>query len=270
MAAATAAAGPARFIAGIDCGSAYCKGALIRDHGPGTAAVIERLETRPSGWDLAGTGALVMKALLDALPPGCPPEAVPLVTTGYGRERVDNRLRAVSEITAHARGASFLCPGIRTLIDIGGQDCKVIAVEAGRPTAFLMNDKCAAGTGRFMETVCRRLGVEAAALDALLAAGRAVTLNSLCAVFAETEITGLLAQGVSREEILGGAAALMASRSASLAARLSPVAPAALSGGFSRCAGIAAALSTALGIPVRPLANGAFAGAIGAALSGGR
>jgi predicted CoA-substrate-specific enzyme activase len=253
-----------RYAAGIDCGSSFCKGALIRDEGPGSPVAIEKLVRIPTGWNIGETGAVILKQLLA----GLSQEAVVLTATGYGRERIPGRDKTITEISAHARGAAFLIPGVRTLIDIGGQDCKVISVEAGKVIDFQMNDKCAAGSGRFLETVCRRLRVEAAQMENLLGEGKSVALNSTCAVFAESEIIGLLARGVSREEILGGAAASMAARLAALAARLTPVEPAALSGGLSGSAGIAGAVSRALGITVQPLEQGANAGALGAALAG--
>jgi predicted CoA-substrate-specific enzyme activase len=101
---------------------------------------------------------------------------------------------------------------VRTVIDIGRQDCKVIEVEAGMARDFQMNDKCAAGSGRFLELIRTRLDADSAVMEELLAAGRRVNLNSNCLVFAESEVIGLLARGVSREEILGGAAASLAAR----------------------------------------------------------
>jgi predicted CoA-substrate-specific enzyme activase len=154
---------------------------------------------------------------------------------------------------------------VRTVIDIGGQDCKVIAVEEGRVLEFQMNDKCAAGSGRFLELVARRLEADAAGMEALLAAGKKVVLNSTCVVFAESEIIGLLAEGVSREEILGGAADSMARRIAALAGRTSLRSPAVLTGGLSGSPGLCKILSAALGLELTPLPRGIYAGAIGAA-----
>jgi len=294
-----------RYAAGIDSGSAFCKGVLISwgeaspcapnlrfsatpsagsspqrplSHQaaqprrfpsapppfPRAGIVIERLVCLPAGWDVRETGAKVRDALLAGLPGGA--AAVPLAATGYGRGRIEGRTAELTEISAHAAGAEFLSPGLKTVIDIGGQDCKVISAAGGRVLDFLMNDKCAAGSGRFLEAVSARLGLDSASIETLLAAGKSAALNSTCVVFAESEITALIAQGVSREEILGGVADAMAARIAALAARLSPAEPAVLSGGLSRSAGIAKALSRSLGITVRTLENGIYAGAIGAAL----
>jgi predicted CoA-substrate-specific enzyme activase len=254
-----------RYAAGIDSGSAFCKGALLRDEGSGVK--IEKLFALPSGWNVRETGGAVRNELFAAVPQDAP-RPVPLTATGYGRERIEGSSKTITEISAHAAGAQFLCPGIKTLIDIGGQDCKVITLEHGRVLEFLMNDKCAAGSGRFLEAVAARLGADSVMAETLLAAGRSAALNSTCVVFAESEITALIAQGVSREAILGGAADAMAARIGSLAARLSPAEPAALSGGLSGSPGIAKALSRALGIPVGLIEKGSYAGAIGAALKG--
>jgi predicted CoA-substrate-specific enzyme activase len=241
--------------AGIDSGSSFCKGALVSSRG------LEALAVLPAGWDIAETGARVRAELC-----GGRTGEIPVAATGYGREKIDGCSERFSEISAHAAGAEFLCPGVRTVIDIGGQDCKVIIVEDGRARDFQMNDRCAAGSGRFLELVCARLQADSATMDELLAGGRIAALNSTCVVFAESEVIGLLARGVSREEIMGGAAASMAARIASLAAKLPVAEPAALTGGLSESPGIARVLSVALGITVRPLHNGLYAGAIGAAL----
>ncbi|MDR2499540.1 MAG: acyl-CoA dehydratase activase [Treponema sp.] len=254
-----------RYAAGIDSGSAFCKGALLLDAGAGVR--IEKLFVIPSGWNTRETGVTARDALFAAVPRAAP-RPVPLIATGYGRARIEGSRKTITEISAHAAGAQFLYPGVKTLIDIGGQDCKVITLEEGRVLEFLMNDKCAAGSGRFLEAVAARLGADSAMVETLLAAGRSAALNSTCVVFAESEITALIAQGVSREAILGGAADAMAARIGALAARLSLAEPAALSGGLSESAGIAKTLSRALGILVRPLERGIYAGAIGAALKG--
>lgn len=275
----------ARYAAGIDAGSAFCKAALLCAKGAGNTGItnvfdvsrvsIEKLFALPSGWNPRETGALALDALFAALPPDAI-RPVPLVATGYGRERI-NEIEAkgitntmtITEISAHAAGAEFLSPGVKTLIDIGGQDCKVITLEAGKARGFLMNDKCAAGSGRFLEAVAGRLGADSPLMiETLLGAGKSVALNSTCVVFAESEIIALIAQGVSREELLGGVAFALATRIGALAARLSPAEPAFLSGGLSESAGMAKALSQTLGITVRPLARGFYAGAIGAALKG--
>ncbi len=241
---------------GIDCGSTFCKGALY------SGGEIKALAVRPTGWDIAAAGRLIVADLLDGRPDPWP--EAPIVATGYGREKIA-AARTVTEITCHACGAEYLAPGVRCVIDIGGQDYKGIASEGGRVLSFQMNDKCAAGSGRFLDMVLGRLELDLDRMDELLAKGRAVTLNSTCAVFAESEIIGLLAQGVSREEILGGVARSMAAKIAGQAARVAISAPAVLTGGLSASSGICRALSKSLGLTVTPLPLGLYAGAIGAA-----
>jgi predicted CoA-substrate-specific enzyme activase len=248
---------------GIDCGSSFCKGVLLDEGG------IKALAVLPTGWDIAESGRRTVEELFK-LHPSSPQEisSLPLIAAGYGREKIEGRSNIVTEIGAHAAGAEFLRPGVRTVIDIGGQDCKIIAVEHGRAKDFQMNDKCAAGSGRFVEMIRQRLNVNPSLMEELLSLDRHIALNSTCVVFAESEIIGLLARGVSREEIMGGVAASLAVRIAALAARLPMAEPAVLSGGLSGSAGFAKALSRTLGLDVRPLEQGAYAGAIGAALGG--
>jgi predicted CoA-substrate-specific enzyme activase len=224
------------------------------------------LAVRPTGWDIEEAGRLIVGELTAAA--GRPAPAPEVVATGYGRAKV-RADRTITEITCHARGAERLRPGARAVIDIGGQDYKVIAAEGGRVTSFQMNDKCAAGSGRFLEVVLGRLGLDLAGLDAFLAPGRAIALNSTCVVFAESEIIGLLAKGVPRQEILGGVVASMATKIASQAARLDLAEPAILTGGLAESRGVAEALSKALGRTVEPTPDGWYAGAIGAACLGG-
>jgi predicted CoA-substrate-specific enzyme activase len=193
-----------------------------------------------------------------------PGRGLPLVVTGYGRETIQGD-KTVTEITCHARGAQFLAPQAGYVIDIGGQDYKIIKTDNGKVMSFQMNDKCAAGTGRFLEMVLNRLEISLSQMDGLLALGQAIKLNSTCVVFAESEIIGLLAQGVSREEILGGVVSSMATKISSQAARLGLTSPAVLTGGFAASQGICQILSKALEIKVQPLSDGIYAGAIGAA-----
>lgn len=245
------------FYIGIDCGSTFCKGALY-GHGQ-----IHALAVRPSGWDLAEAARRVTEALVAGQP--IEAHSAKILATGYGREKVAAH-SARTEITCHARGAEYLSPGVRTVIDIGGQDYKIIKTREGKALSFQMNDKCAAGSGRFLEMVLQRLAVGLEELDSFLAAEKSVPLNSTCAVFAESEIIGLLAEGRTREEILGGVAHSMSAKIAAQAARINVDGPVTLTGGLAASAGLSRALSRALNIEVAHLANGPYAGAIGAAL----
>jgi predicted CoA-substrate-specific enzyme activase len=249
--------------AGIDCGSSFCKGVLV-----GNGAILAAI-SRPTGWNVEESGGLVLKDLLEK---GSAADAFKtqggrLAATGYGREKILGALRTLTEISAHARGADYLFPGIKTIIDVGGQDSKVISVADGRVLDFQMNDKCAAGSGRFLEMVLRRLDLDSLGMDAFLARGKEALLNSTCVVFAETEIIGLLSDGASREEIIGGAALSLAKRIVALAGRVGIVPPAALTGGLSESSGFRKILSKTLGIELQPLPLGAYSGAIGAAIT---
>ncbi|GHV75341.1 activase [Spirochaetia bacterium] len=245
---------------GIDCGSTLCKGVLLGPNGIAATSVL------PTGWDLPESASRVLVELKGSVSNTV--TDIPVIATGYGRDTVRERKQAVTEISAHARGACCLIPGTRTVIDIGGQDCKVIAVENGRVTSFQMNDKCAAGTGRFVQMILERFKADIRLMDELLAAEKSIQLNSTCAVFAESEIIGLLAKGHSREEIVGGVALSLAVKISSLAARVGLRTPAVLSGGLAESAGIRRALSEVLGVEVQFLSQGLYAGAIGAACMG--
>ncbi|GMO25341.1 MAG: acyl-CoA dehydratase activase [Termitinemataceae bacterium] len=254
------------YIIGIDCGSTLCKGVLLKKM-PGNFSVdtfsIEKFYMQPTGWELAESASKTAAELSGSGAGGILPI---VISTGYGRGMVGERTKSVTEISAHACGADYLMPGVRTVIDIGGQDCKVISVELGKVKSFQMNDKCAAGTGRFVQMVMERFGTDVSGMDKLLACGKSIRLNSTCTVFAESEIIGLLAKGCSREEILGGAVQSLAIKISSLSQRVGINEPAVLTGGLSESEGIRKALSQTLGIEVQHMEHGIYAGAIGAAI----
>ncbi len=193
---------------------------------------------------------------------------VPVGATGYGRKRVV-AARVLTEITCHARGAHALGGGGGLLVDMGGQDTKVIAIgPAGDVTDFSMNDKCAAGTGRFLEVILGRLQVPLEEVAAWAArAESAVTVSSTCTVFAESEVISLVAEGRPAEGIVRGLHQALASRVASLARGRPGTGEVLLSGGVALNAAMVAALGEALGRPVRVLPEPQLVGALGAALS---
>lgn len=194
-----------------------------------------------------------------------------IVATGYGRSALAFAHAAVTEITCHAAGARETTPAARTIIDIGGQDSKVIWVnERGAVRDFLMNDRCAAGTGRFLEVVAARLGVDVGTFGGL-AAGRErpAPISSTCVVFAETEIVGLLAAKADPRDIAAGVLRSIGSRIAAMIGRRAE-APVLLTGGVARVAGMADALAEALGCPVSVAPDPEYAGALGAALRAAR
>ncbi len=242
---------------GIDCGSAACKGVLLREDAILASCVM------PTGWSPRDTAREVLAQLLSQT--GFAQEDVQIIATGYGRISIDFAHRTVTEITCHALGADYLLPGVRTVIDIGGQDSKVIAVEAGQVLAFQMNTKCAAGTGRFLEMSANRMGIDLAEFADLLTAGKSCSLSSMCAVFADSEIVSQLAAGKSREEVAGGIVQLVADRTTALAARVDAAPPILLTGGLADMEGLRLALAKQLGHPVAAAGLSRFAGAIGAA-----
>jgi len=193
-------------------------------------------------------------------------EIAAVYATGYGRKLLKSANGEMSELSCHARGVHHLHPEVRTIIDIGGQDSKVISVEQGKVVSFQMNDKCAAGTGRFLEMSSHRLGIDLSDLSMLLEPGKCCSLSSMCAVFADSEIVSLLAAGKSREEIAGGILQSVATRVMALAGRMDLAAPVLLTGGLAELYGLAEALGRQVGYQVETSSLSRYAGAIGAAL----
>jgi predicted CoA-substrate-specific enzyme activase len=190
------------------------------------------------------------------------------VATGYGRNIAEEQDETLSELSCHAFGAHELFPNVRTVVDIGGQDAKILKVDKnGRLDGFVMNDKCAAGTGRFLENTARVLDVriEDIAAFAELSEHR-IDISSTCAVFAESEIVSQLACGASRNDMFSAVFRSVAARTAGLAKRLGVVPEATMTGGVAKNDGVRRALEEELGvrISVSPLAQ--YAGALGAAV----
>ncbi len=195
-------------------------------------------------------------------------DIVRIVSTGYGRAAVREAHRQFTEISCHALGASRLVPGAATVIDVGGQDSKAISVDpAGKVLNFVMNDKCAAGTGRFLEVMARALEVDLSDFGALsLKARRRAEISNICTVFAESEVISRMASGAPREEIIAGIHDAMASRIASMAARVEIRPRVVLTGGGSKNIGLVRALEERLGQRLEVPSEAQIAGALGAAL----
>lgn len=194
-----------------------------------------------------------------------------LVATGYGRNAVEFADTAITEITCHAAGVLYLHPDARTIVDIGGEDSKVIRLDdRGKIQDFAMNDRCAAGTGRFLEIVARRLeGDLTSVAQAAERSTKPAAISSMCVVFAETEIVGLLASGASIADIMAGVQKSIASRIAGMVGRHARP-PFYFTGGVALVPGMAHALSNALGQQVKVSQNAQFTGALGAALIASR
>jgi predicted CoA-substrate-specific enzyme activase len=233
--------------AGLDIGSAAAKAVLWDTE----ALAVRAAAQQPTGWEPERAGR---ECLAQVLAVGGVSEADlgGLVVTGYGRNLWRGGGRAVTEITCLARGVRQALPKARTVFDVGGQDSKVLSLEAeGRVRSFAVNDRCAAGTGRFLEMAAHRLGVSVAELGTLAGgATEGIRLSSLCAVFAESEIVGLLAQGIERERLARGLCEGVAQQLLHLAAGIPRGGPIALVGGVARNAGVVAALERALAAAV--------------------
>ncbi len=190
-----------------------------------------------------------------------------VVATGYGRKRIAQADVAITEITCHARGVHHLCPDARSVVEIGGQDSKLLRLDDdGRVQDFDMNDRCAAGTGRFLEMVAQRFEVGLAELGPMAAEATApAAISSMCVVFAETEIIGLLAAGESPANIVAGVQAAIAGRVAGMAGR-QLAGPVVFTGGVARVSGMQTALAEALGCAVQIPPRPELTGALGAAL----
>jgi len=190
-----------------------------------------------------------------------------VVATGYGRNAIRFADTTITEITCHARGVHQLLPDARTIIEIGGQDSKVISLEdGGRVRDFAMNDRCAGGTGRFLEMVATRLSMNWERLSELARQSKKpAIISNMCVVFAETEIIGLLAEGKPLPDVVAGVQNAIATRVAALAGRsVSP--PVCFTGGVALQPGMARALTEVLGCPVSVAPQPQFTGALGAAV----
>ncbi len=199
---------------------------------------------------------------------GIPRSAVrAIIATGYGRKLIRQADQTVTEITCQAWGVRRGAVEARTIVDIGGQDSKLLRLDVdGAVQDFVMNDRCAAGTGRFLEVVATRLGVRLCELGELAARSRyPAAISSMCVVFAETEIVGLLASGVPPEEIAAGVQAAIATRVAAMARR-DAAAPVFLTGGVALVPGMDRALHVAFGQPVAIAPEPQLTAALGAAV----
>lgn len=190
-----------------------------------------------------------------------------IVATGYGRLNVPFADRQITELSCHARGVSSLFPNVRTAIDIGGQDAKCMKIANGRLTSFVMNDKCAAGSGRFLEVTAATLGIRLEDMgDISLQATKKIQISNLCTIFAQQEVVALLSRGEKLENILAGLHDALASRIAALARRLGIEPDLVLTGGVAKNTGMVRAMKESLGceilVPEEPLLTGALGAAI--------
>lgn len=251
-----------KYVAGIDSGSSS------------TNAVILDESKNILGYSiiLTGGGAEIsgQKAFEEALKNSevNREDIAKIITTGYGRKNINISDSSITEITCHAKGARYLYPEARTVIDIGGQDSKVIALdEEGNVINFVMNDKCAAGTGRFLETMAKTLGLT---LDEMSVKGLGwkvpVTISNTCTVFAESEVVSLIAKNTDLADIINGLNQSIATKTVSLIKRAKGKPPYIMTGGVSNNVGVVKDLEKELGYEIYVSKEAQICGALGAAL----
>lgn len=246
------------FFVGIDIGSTASKVAVRGQ---------KELEfVLPTGWNSKETAFQIQKNLLDNYGIDVTSDDVITISTGYGRVSVPYAHKTVTEITCHAKGAQVMhdlksC----TIIDVGGQDTKIISIKDGNVDDFIMNDKCSAGTGKFLEIMCNRLGLTIDELFTFADKGNILKISSMCTVFAESEIIGLMGNGNKREDIAAGVVDSVATKVNQLASRHGLKDNIILTGGLSINPIFIKILSKHVGKSVVAHEKGRYAGAIGAA-----
>jgi len=249
------------YFAGVDIGSTMTKVALIDESSNLVSAV--KGPTGPEHRQLANE---VMRQALEKVSLQIDDISC-IVATGYGRVNVPFADRQITELSCHARGVSSIFPNVRTAIDIGGQDAKCMKIDNGRLVSFVMNDKCAAGTGRFLEVTAATLGVRLEDMgDIALKATKRIQISNLCTIFAQQEVVALLSRGERLEDIVAGLHNALASRVAALAQRLGIEPDLVLTGGGAKNTGMVRAVKESLGrellVPEEPLLTGALGAAI--------
>jgi len=248
------------YFAGIDIGSTMTKVVIMND------GIVSSVigSTGPEQRRLANK---VMEEALQTA--GLPFSAITyLVATGYGRINVPFADKQVTEISCHAKGVASFFPKAKIVIDIGGQDSKAIEIDDGKPVDFVMNEKCAAGSGRFLEVIADGLGITLDEMGELsLQSDKPVKISNLCTIFAEQEVIAQLAGGAPLKDLVAGIHGALASRISNMAKRLK-VREVVITGGGAKNEGLVKALSDTLGCAVSVPAEPLLTGAVGAALLG--
>ena len=249
-----------KYFIGIDIGST-CAKTIVMDE---NKQILYRL-LQPTGWSSIDTAQAIHEKLEEL---GIDFAQAAVVATGYGRISVPYADKCVTEITCHGRGAHHIHNAKNlTVIDIGGQDTKLILAEDGMVKDFIMNDKCSAGTGRFLEVMANTLGVRPDALCELAAHGGGTSISSMCTVFAESEVISLIGRGEKKENIAFAVVDSIVKKVGSQAGRMAVQGDVCLTGGLCEFDYLRKSLSRHLGKEVHACPDGRYAGAIGAALS---
>ncbi|MBW2389067.1 MAG: CoA activase [Deltaproteobacteria bacterium] len=250
-------------VAGVDLGSATGKAVILKD------GDVVGTHLAPSNAHPVETAKSVMARALEEAGLDSIDHIESIITTGYGRLKVPFASENISEITCHAKGAQWSLPSVRTVIDIGGQDCKVISVTPkGMVGEFQMNDRCAAGTGRFFEGIARGLGCGLEGISDLANQGEEpCTISNQCSVFAESEVVTLVNEGMELRNIISGVNLSVAKRLKAMVRRIGVVEDVAMTGGCSKNDGLSKALEELLGVEIKRLPfDPQLNGALGAAL----
>jgi predicted CoA-substrate-specific enzyme activase len=249
--------------AGVDIGSTASKAVILIDGKP-AGQVVGPSSTNPKRTAHEIYEQALAKARVSA------PDVKFIVGTGYGRTQVEFADRNISEITCHGRGAHYLCPSVRTVIDIGGQDTKAINIDSkGNLLDFEMNDKCAAGTGRFLEVMARSMEIPIEKMEEFyFREGEPCVITSMCSVFAESEVINLLNDGVELPCIVKGLLLSLANRVSTLARRVGLIEDIIITGGVGKNRGVYDAIEKKLNIKLQSLnsADPQIVGALGAAI----
>ena len=246
-----------QYYVGIDIGSTASKVAVLCD------GILEDSFVLPTGWN----GRETARQIYTILQQNGYTETMRCIATGYGRVSVDYADKVITEITCHGKGGWALFGHDGTIVDIGGQDTKVIHIQDGQVSDFLMNDKCAAGTGKFIEVMANRLGMDLQEFYAEAETGTPVSISAMCTVFAESEVIGHIGEGKPREDIAAGVIDSVASRVSNLITRFGVKGDLYLTGGLCDSPYFIRILSqkTNRNIRTHPMAR--YAGALGASLA---
>jgi len=251
------------YFAGIDLGSTMTKVVIIDED----EKILARVESHTGAEHRRLANKVMEQALEQAKLPF--DKITCVVATGYGRINVPFADRQITELTCHARGIVSLFPLARTALDIGGQDAKGLKIKDGRLIDFVMNDKCAAGTGRFLEVIAKTLGLELEELGTLsLKSQDRVNISNTCTIFAQQEIITRLSEGIPIEDIVAGLHEAIASRAAGMLRRLKIEPDVVFTGGVAKNIGVVKAVQENLGCEVLVPEDPLISGAIGAALLG--
>jgi predicted CoA-substrate-specific enzyme activase len=255
--------GFAIFFAGVDIGSTMTKVVILDADGAMRAHIAST------------TGAehcrLANKVMEEVLKQANLPfdEITYVVATGYGRINVPFADRQVTELTCHAKGVASIFPSVKTALDIGGQDAKGLKIRDGRLVDFVMNDKCAAGTGRFLEVLADTLGLQVEELGSISSkSGEKLNISNTCTVFAQIEVVSRLSDGIPVEDIIAGVHDAIARKAVNMIKRLKVEPEVVLTGGVAKNTGMVEAVSANLGCEVRVPEDPLLSGALGAAILG--